>query len=148
MVYQGKLPEAFYRIEDLEAQRFVGICLANVSKRLPAKELLLDPFLAPVQLESPRPPPPCLPSPFIQIHKPNSHNAVVSKVHSSMADQTKGTNMTITGTLNEEDDTVFLKVQISDKNGIALCRFKIAALHVSIINLFPISIMLFQELFL
>ncbi|KAK4268444.1 hypothetical protein QN277_025101 [Acacia crassicarpa] len=115
-VTSGKLPDAFYRIQDLEAQRFVGKCLANVSKRLPAKELLLDPFLATVQLELL--PPPCLLSPNIQTHKSNSKNSVVAKVHSSsMADQTKGTNMTITGTMNEEDDTVFLKVQISDKNG-------------------------------
>ncbi|XP_028768290.1 probable serine/threonine-protein kinase WNK5 [Neltuma alba] len=113
-VTSGKLPDAFYRIQDLEARRFVGKCLADASKRLPAKELLLDPFLATVQLESP---PPCLPSPKIQTHKSNS-NSGVAKVHStSMADQTKGTNMTITGTMNEEDDTVFLKVQISDKTG-------------------------------
>lgn len=115
LVLQGKLPDAFYRIQDVEAQRFVGKCLVNVSKRLPAKELLLDPFLAMVQLESP---PPFLPSANIQTQKCNSNNSVVAKVHSSsMADQTKGTNMTITGTMNEDDDTVFLKVQISDKNG-------------------------------
>lgn len=43
---QGKLPKAFYKIEDLEAQKFVGKCLETASKRLSAKELLLDPFLA------------------------------------------------------------------------------------------------------
>lgn len=114
-VTSGKLPDAFYRIQDLEAQRFVGKCLANVSKRLPAKELLLDPFLATVQLESL--PPPCLPLPKIHQTNKSSSNSVAAKVHPFMAEQIKNTNMTITGTMNEEDDTVFLKVQISDKNG-------------------------------
>ncbi|KAF7825432.1 putative serine/threonine-protein kinase WNK5 [Senna tora] len=110
-VTSGKLPNAFYRIQDLEAQRFVGKCLANVSDRLPAKELLMDPFLATVQLESP------LPSPKIQTQK-SSSAALFAKVHPCMGDQTKSTNMTITGSMNEEeDDTVFLKVQISDKTG-------------------------------
>ncbi|KAJ6696574.1 hypothetical protein OIU85_002970 [Salix viminalis] len=45
-VTSGKLPAVFYRIQDLEAQRFIGKCLEPASKRLPAKELLLDPFLA------------------------------------------------------------------------------------------------------
>ncbi|KAI4356136.1 hypothetical protein L6164_000183 [Bauhinia variegata] len=102
-VTSGKLPNAFYRIEDLEAQRFVGKCLANVSKRLPAKELLLDPFLAIDQLELPLPTHP---------EKSNFPAAVAKENH-----QKKSTNMTITGTLNEEDDTVFLKVQISDRKG-------------------------------
>lgn len=107
----------------MEAQIFVGKCLANVSKRLSAKELLLDPFLATVQLESPSPcltvqtiPSPCLPVQTMRYQKSYSA-AVANKVYPSVGDQTKNTNMTITGTMNEEDDTVFLKVQISDKNG-------------------------------
>lgn len=32
-------------------------------------------------------------------------------------DMKRTTNMTITGTMNPEDDTIFLKVQISDKDG-------------------------------
>ncbi|XP_057453301.1 probable serine/threonine-protein kinase WNK5 isoform X2 [Lotus japonicus] len=112
-VTSGKLPDAFYRINDLEAQRFVGKCLTNVSERLSAKELMLDPFLAMDQLSSP------LPSPTL----PKKHasllnfNAEVSKEQPSMCDQTKTTHMTITGTINEEDNTVFLKVQISNKTG-------------------------------
>ncbi|KAK6943254.1 Protein kinase domain [Dillenia turbinata] len=45
-VTSGKLPKAFYRIQDDEAQRFVGLCLENASKRLSARELLLHPFLS------------------------------------------------------------------------------------------------------
>ncbi|XP_061370741.1 probable serine/threonine-protein kinase WNK5 isoform X2 [Gastrolobium bilobum] len=112
-VTSGKLPDAFYRIHDLEAQRFVGKCLANVSERLPAKELLLDPFLAMDQLDSP------LPSPTLPRKHTQTLNftSAVAKEEPSMIDQTKSTHMTITGSINEEDDTVFLKVQISNKTG-------------------------------
>ncbi|XP_044504803.1 probable serine/threonine-protein kinase WNK5 [Mangifera indica] len=94
-VTSGKLPEAFYRIEDAEARRFVGKCLENVSKRLPAKELLLDPFLASDEGD------------ILKVAMP-------SFVYPKL---TKTTNMTITGTMNPEDDTIFLKVKISDKEG-------------------------------
>ncbi|RDX60634.1 putative serine/threonine-protein kinase WNK5, partial [Mucuna pruriens] len=112
-VTSGKLPDAFYRIHDLEAQRFVGKCLANVSERLPAKELLLDPFLATDQLDSP------LLSPTLPRKQTPTLNftASLAKELPLMSDQTKDTHMTITGSINEEDDTVFLKVQISNKNG-------------------------------
>ncbi|CAN7067261.1 unnamed protein product [Brassica rapa subsp. trilocularis] len=45
-VVAGKLPGAFYRVEDIEAQRFIGKCLVPASKRVSARELLQDPFLA------------------------------------------------------------------------------------------------------
>jgi len=113
LIQQGKLPEAFYRIHDLEAQRFVGKCLADVSKRLSAKELLLDSFLANDQLDSP------LSSPTLPRKQTPTLNftASVPKELPPMSDQTKHTHMTITGSINEEDDTIFLKVQISNKNG-------------------------------
>ncbi|KAK2361326.1 putative serine/threonine-protein kinase WNK5 [Trifolium repens] len=91
-VTAGKLPNAFFRIKDLEAQRFVGRCLAHVSKRPSAKELLLDPFLATEQLELSLP------------------NTILSTNQTSR-------NMTITGSINEEDNTIFLKVRISDETG-------------------------------
>ncbi|XP_073226403.1 probable serine/threonine-protein kinase WNK4 isoform X2 [Cicer arietinum] len=108
-VTSGKLPEAFYRIQDLEAQKFVGKCLANVSERLSAKELLLDPFLATDQLDS------LLPTPT-SLSRLNFTTSNPKDKH-SLNDQTKSTHMTITGTMNEEDDTVFLKVKIFNKNG-------------------------------
>lgn len=109
--HQGKLPEAFYRIEDAEARRFVGKCLENVSKRLPAKELLLDPFLASDEGEIPK----------IPCQKSTDGAVVVEPLPSFMApDSTKTTNMTITGTMNPEDDAIFLKVKISDKDGTTL----------------------------
>ncbi|XP_027907349.1 probable serine/threonine-protein kinase WNK5 [Vigna unguiculata] len=112
-VTSGKLPEAFYRIHDLEAQRFVGKCLANVSERLSAKELLLDSFLAKDQLDSP------LSSPTLPRKQTPTLNfiAPLAKGIPPMSDQTKDTHMTITGSINEDDDTIFLKVQISNKSG-------------------------------
>lgn len=42
---QGKKPEAFYLVKDPEVREFVEKCLANVTCRLTALELLQDPFL-------------------------------------------------------------------------------------------------------
>ncbi|XP_021623266.1 probable serine/threonine-protein kinase WNK4 isoform X2 [Manihot esculenta] len=108
-VTSGKLPEAFYRIKDIEAQRFVGKCLETASKRLPARELLLDPFLA--SDESKLLPVPKIP---FQMTSPDGTEEISPSL---LADPTKATEMTITGTMNPEDDTIFLKVQISDEDG-------------------------------
>ncbi|KAJ4822481.1 putative serine/threonine-protein kinase wnk5 [Turnera subulata] len=109
-VTSGKLPEAFYRIKNIEAKEFVGKCLAAASKRLPARELLLDPFLA--SDEEPGLPPQAIP-----IQKTTPKGTMEEIIPSLLSDPTKSTDMTITGTMNQEDDTIFLKVQISDKDG-------------------------------
>ncbi|KAL8490833.1 hypothetical protein ACS0TY_022732 [Phlomoides rotata] len=44
-VTSGKKPDALYRVEDPEVRRFVDKCLATVSDRLSAWDLLNDPFL-------------------------------------------------------------------------------------------------------
>ncbi|XP_068651704.1 probable serine/threonine-protein kinase WNK9 [Aristolochia californica] len=44
-VTSGKKPEALYRVKDPDVRHFVEKCLATVSLRLPARELLKDPFL-------------------------------------------------------------------------------------------------------
>ncbi|KAK2974029.1 hypothetical protein RJ640_011394 [Escallonia rubra] len=44
-VVSGKKPDSLYKVEDPEVRRFVEKCLATVSRRLPARELLKDPFL-------------------------------------------------------------------------------------------------------
>ncbi|XP_077213548.1 putative serine/threonine-protein kinase WNK9 [Tasmannia lanceolata] len=44
-VISGKRPEALYKVKDPEVRQFVEKCLATVSRRLPARELLKDPFL-------------------------------------------------------------------------------------------------------
>ncbi|KAF8402503.1 hypothetical protein HHK36_010588 [Tetracentron sinense] len=108
-VTSGKLPAAFYRIQDLEAQRFVGKCLETASKRLPAKDLLLDPFLASDGGE-------LLLNPRIGCHKP-IRKVIAQETLPLRDDPTRRTDMTITGTMNPDDDTIFLKVQIADKDG-------------------------------
>ncbi|KAJ9543332.1 hypothetical protein OSB04_023039 [Centaurea solstitialis] len=111
-VTSGKLPKAFYQIEDAEAQRFIGKCLENASNRPSARELLMDPFLLDedndqLTIIS------TMPSP-----KPVSIQKMPEKVISSLAnDRKRSTDMTITGTMNKEDDSIFLKVLISDKTG-------------------------------
>ncbi|XP_050892668.1 probable serine/threonine-protein kinase WNK9 isoform X2 [Lathyrus oleraceus] len=42
---KGKMPESLYKVNDLEVKQFVEKCLATVSLRLSARELLDDPFL-------------------------------------------------------------------------------------------------------
>ncbi|KAI4368348.1 hypothetical protein MLD38_016915 [Melastoma candidum] len=44
-VVSGKKPEALYRVRDPAVRGFVEKCLATASRRLPARELLRDPFL-------------------------------------------------------------------------------------------------------
>ncbi|CAJ1961032.1 unnamed protein product [Sphenostylis stenocarpa] len=44
-VTSGKKPEALYKVKDPEVRQFVEKCLATVSLRLSARELLDDPFL-------------------------------------------------------------------------------------------------------
>lgn len=45
LFFQGKKPEALYKVKDPEVRQFVEKCLATVSLRLSARELLDDPFL-------------------------------------------------------------------------------------------------------
>ncbi|KAL4312787.1 hypothetical protein GQ457_01G035660 [Hibiscus cannabinus] len=109
-VTSGKLPEALYRIQDEEARRFVGKCLDHVSKRLPAHELLLDPFLASDDGN-------LLPFSRVLSQKLNPTDSVAELVASVETHPIRTTNMSITGTMDPADDTIFLKVQITDKEG-------------------------------
>ncbi|KAJ6791365.1 putative serine/threonine-protein kinase WNK9 [Iris pallida] len=45
-VISGTKPDALYRVEDPEVRQFVEKCLATAARRLPARDLLQDPFLA------------------------------------------------------------------------------------------------------
>ncbi|KAK3015332.1 hypothetical protein RJ639_007275 [Escallonia herrerae] len=117
-VTSGKLPQAFYRIQDVGARRFVGQCLETASKRPSANELLLDPFLAPQVLEDE--PMLCIPPRIPSHDKPSAPNRTMAVKMPPLLETgsiTRNTDMTITGTMNPEDDSIFLKVQISDKNG-------------------------------
>ncbi|CAI9107138.1 OLC1v1006429C2 [Oldenlandia corymbosa var. corymbosa] len=105
----GKKPRAFYKVQDLQAQQFIGKCLETASKRLSAKELMLDPFLAVDHADDEL------------IQRLGIQKAILNDnigiEDLQLHDDIQKTNMTITGKLNPADDTIFLKVQITDKEG-------------------------------
>ncbi|XP_057772549.1 probable serine/threonine-protein kinase WNK4 isoform X2 [Salvia miltiorrhiza] len=109
-VISGKKPRAFYKVQDLDAQRFIGKCLETASKRLSAKELMLDPFLAVDQADDRY-------ESSIRCQKPFLNDKITLEHLQLNDDDAPRTNMTITGKLNPEDGAIFLKVQIADKEG-------------------------------
>ncbi|XP_058214744.1 probable serine/threonine-protein kinase WNK5 [Rhododendron vialii] len=110
-VTSGKLPEAFYRIQDAEAQRFVGKCLETAGKRPSAQELLGDPFLAAAEGEA---------LPIISM-TPYQSSSIPTGPSVNMpvllATSKRSTEMTITGTMDPQEESIFLKVKITDKDG-------------------------------
>lgn len=106
---KGKKPRAFYKVQDLDAQRFIGKCLEAAPKRLSAKELMFDRFLAVDNYDD-------HPELNIKNQKPFLNDSIELR-RLQLNEDTPRTNMTITGKLNPEDDTIFLKVQIADKEG-------------------------------
>lgn len=108
-VTSGKLPRAFYKVKDLEAQCFIGKCLVNVSNRLSAKDLMLDPFLAMDEYG-------VLPVSKYVHQKPFMNDEIeIEKL--SLGGNPPRTNMSIAGKLNPDDDTIILRVQIADREG-------------------------------
>ncbi|XP_023739885.1 probable serine/threonine-protein kinase WNK5 [Lactuca sativa] len=114
-VTSGKLPNAFYQIEDAEAQEFVGKCLQNASSRPSARDLLMEPFLLVEDIDQ------TMNKSTISTQKPTFIEKKPEKMISSFPNivPKRTTDMRITGTMNVEDDSIFLKVLISDKTGIA-----------------------------
>ncbi|KAL0673278.1 hypothetical protein Bca4012_001259 [Brassica carinata] len=108
-VVAGKLPGAFYRVGDIEAQRFIGKCLVPASKRVSARELLQDPFLASDE--------------SWMVYARGAENLKPFLNENEMErlklkdDELGRSRMTITGKLNAEDNTIFLNVLIADENG-------------------------------
>lgn len=107
MNFKGKLPAAFYRIEDPEASLFVGKCLQVASKRPSAKELVSEPFIS-----SQRP----LLQPARHLDATNTTGMKMLRI----VDNGPRTKMIITGKLNPEDDAIFLRVQITEEEGMEL----------------------------
>ncbi|XP_047323794.1 probable serine/threonine-protein kinase WNK4 [Impatiens glandulifera] len=106
-VTSGKLPKAFYKVEDAEVQRFIGRCLENAPNRVSARELLLDPFLASTKDEMLHVKKKGIQKPII-----NDNILIDRELLQLTENNTSRTNMTVTGKLNSEDDTIFLKVQM------------------------------------
>uniref|UniRef100_K3Y5W7 non-specific serine/threonine protein kinase n=1 Tax=Setaria italica TaxID=4555 RepID=K3Y5W7_SETIT len=116
-VTAGKLPDAFYRVQDDDARRFIGRCLVIASKRPSAAELLTDPFLLDDHHHSKSA---CAVMPPSSLHVAASCSSTcsTSDVEEDAEPPTPiRTDMTITGKLNAEEDTIFLKVQIADQTG-------------------------------
>ncbi|KAJ3680941.1 hypothetical protein LUZ60_015430 [Juncus effusus] len=118
-VISGKLPEGYHKIKDPEAKRFIGRCLDTASRRSSAEELLDDPFLSLDDDVSIRRPKSFLSSSSMPIIGRNNNNHDIQlndDFEPEQEHQVEKTDMTITGKLNPEDDTIFLKVQIGVKN--------------------------------
>lgn len=129
-VTAGRLPDAFYRVDDDDARRFIGRCLVPAANRPSAAELLLDPFLlhhhhhAAAAAAGTVPVPSPLPTTAVAAGAPPpstcSSSAADDDVVSALDDDDEvdvppRNDMTITGKLNAEEDTIFLKVQIADE---------------------------------
>ncbi|MED6143360.1 Serine/threonine-protein kinase wnk4 [Stylosanthes scabra] len=107
-VTSGKLPMAFFRVEDAEAQRFIGRCLLPAAKRPSARDLLNDPFFVSLDSSS---------SSSLTKFGIQNYSLVNSEIEKlQLSDALPRTEMKIIGKLNP-DDTIFLKVQLSDKDG-------------------------------
>lgn len=72
---------------------------------------MLDPFLHIDNLDD-------QPECNIENQKPFLNDKIELQEHLKLNDDVPRTNMTITGKLNPEDGTIFLKVQIANKEGI------------------------------
>ncbi|KAK9057521.1 hypothetical protein SSX86_022357 [Deinandra increscens subsp. villosa] len=108
-VTSGKLPHAFYKVKDLEAQCFIGKCLVNAPNRLSAKDLMLDPFLAMDEDESANM------SDYIRQKPFMNDDLEIERLN--LNGNPPRTNMSIAGKLNPDDDTIILRVQIADTEG-------------------------------
>ncbi|KAG2310864.1 hypothetical protein Bca52824_022421 [Brassica carinata] len=109
-VVSGKLPSAFYRVEDIEAQIFIRKCLVPASQRMSARELLQDPFLSSDESWMVYARGAGKLKPFL-----NENEMDRLKLED---DELGRTQMTITGKLNAEDNTIKLKVLIANENGL------------------------------
>ncbi|CAF2137161.1 unnamed protein product [Brassica napus] len=107
-VSSGRLPSAFYRVEDIEAQIFIRKCLVPASQRVSARELLQDPFLSSDE--------------SWMVYARGAGNLKPFLNENEMDrlkledDELGRTQMTITGRLKAEDNTILLEVIIADEN--------------------------------
>ncbi|KAF8706365.1 hypothetical protein HU200_030627 [Digitaria exilis] len=122
-VTAGKLPDAlYYRVKDDDARRFIGRCLVAATKRPSAAELLLDPFLldhhhhhSTAMMPALPPAPSSACSSFdVSSSLGDDHQDMEQEEDAQAQTPAPKMGMTITGKLNAEEDTIFLKVHISD----------------------------------
>ncbi|KAK4855599.1 hypothetical protein QYF36_008907 [Acer negundo] len=121
-VISGKKPEALSKVEDPEVRQFIEKCLATVSCRLPARELLMDPFLQIDDFDSDLRPMQYLRD-YDEIDLP-LHRHPVYGIHHSNSSLSNGYedehfadfDLSIKGK-RREDDGIFLRLRIADGEG-------------------------------
>ncbi|KAK8958583.1 putative serine/threonine-protein kinase WNK1 [Platanthera guangdongensis] len=130
-VISGRKPKSFYRVKDPQVRLFLEKCLATVSKRPSARELLQDHFL---QIDDPSTTPNrILRQPSYNL--PDSDGSVISNTASSDdlcydlmlengwdfdavdAETQSHSEITVKGS-RRDDGGIFLRLRISDREGI------------------------------
>lgn len=148
-VWQGKKPDSLYKVKDPDIRQFIEKCLATVSCRLSAKELLNDPFLQINDYESCLVPlencrgsdgvGPMLRQPLLRVDSNNSLNNSypgycgnyepeeleyippdfesdeIDFMQSREGEHFENVDITIKG--KKEDDGIFLRLRMDDKEG-------------------------------
>ncbi|EFJ11246.1 hypothetical protein SELMODRAFT_126444, partial [Selaginella moellendorffii] len=118
-VTSGKKPAAFEKVKDPEVRKFIEKCLAAVSRRLPARELLMDPFL---RCDGERETLECIPVIRKQSRVDDMEELRSSAVTNHESDQgdsdqqRKSIDFKVKGR-RREDDTIFLRLRIADPEG-------------------------------
>lgn len=133
-VISGRKPDAFYKVKDFQVRRFLEKCLATVSERPSARELLNDPFL---QIDDPgltnwegdntaigqiynKPSFSCLDSDgsliSSRLSSDDSHFDMMVENGWDWDDDDPDSEITIKGT-RRDDGSIFLRLRVSDKDG-------------------------------
>ncbi|KAJ7954890.1 putative Kinase [Quillaja saponaria] len=136
-VVSGQKPEALDKVKDPKVRQFVEKCLATVSLRLSARELLTDPFL---QIDDYNEVAPLVQQPLNGIHNSSislmngctdhpgygldelAYHQVYSETSETALfdcpedDHMAGVDITIKGRRGEDDD-IFLRLRIADREG-------------------------------
>ncbi|KAI3695052.1 hypothetical protein L1987_78040 [Smallanthus sonchifolius] len=129
-VISGKKPDALYKVKDPEVRQFVEKCLVTVSLRLPAKELLKDPFLQPEDygydlrsvdywrefdgMDSRYLTPNSNYSNFLN-YEPEAND--IQLFTTQEEDHMEDVDISIKGRRGEDDEGIFLRLRIADREG-------------------------------
>ncbi|BAB01779.1 MAP kinase [Arabidopsis thaliana] len=112
-VTSGKKPEAFYLVKDPEVREFVEKCLANVTCRLTALELLQDPFLQGYDETGVFLRHPLIDDP---LYHDQFESSQICEIDLFANDDEDHVDISIKGKRNG-DDGIFLRLRISDAEG-------------------------------
>ncbi|XP_008811742.1 probable serine/threonine-protein kinase WNK3 [Phoenix dactylifera] len=112
-VTSGVKPASLAKVKDPTIKRFIEKCIASASERLPARELLRDPFLLP-DIENER-------SSYLQPvpdHADNANCSNASASHACLQEEPPitGRDFTVEGR-RKDIKTIFLKLRIADSTG-------------------------------